>query len=651
MADDERDLAEPEETSGGLSPDEIAYRSFSGARRGISETEVREFLREVAEEMVASEARAREAVDRLEARATELEAQLRQQATARPTEEQMLNALGEETARVLLSAQEAADEIKANAAARTEGLVTQAEAEAERVRAAADRVMADRSREADVAAAVKLQEVEGQTRAQVRHAARDAEAEIEGARQRGREMVGEARAVRERILADLGKRRATLQAEVVQLEAAREQLLSAGRVVKRTLADAAQALSPFEGDAVPDADATAPADEADARVETAEALSSAPEPVAGESDDVPAVEPAPPHTGLRSYLRTATHADEAPEPAPEPETPESEEQTEVPSTDEAEDVRGGRERREQPAPVDPVKDGPAPERARPEGKVQDLFARIRADREQAVGAARAVLEVAPEPEPGREANVADSLPEVPAQPEATPSSPPDAAAGRDHDLLARRDETLAPIAQELLRKCKRSLQDEQNELLDRVRRQRGRADGENLLAPFSVQVTDWADVLEPGVDEAYGAGRGSQLEGGHDGVRAPRRLVSGLAEVLVRPLRERLVTSMDAAPGDPGPEREQELSSRIGARYREWRAQELDLRVGDVLAAAYVRGVYDAAPEGSELRWIPAEVGRCPDADDNALEPTARGARFPTGQAFPPAHPGCRCLIATFDGD
>ncbi|HUF85390.1 MAG TPA: hypothetical protein VMQ81_12455, partial [Acidimicrobiia bacterium] len=198
---------------------------------------------------------------------------------------------------------------------------------------------------------------------------------------------------------------------------------------------------------------------------------------------------------------------------------------------------------------------------------------------------------------------------------------------------------------------KRALQDEQNELLDRLRRERGRPEAEQLLAPLSAQVTDWADVLEPAVDQAYGAGRASQSEHEAGAVTAPRRLVSGLAEVLVTPLRERLVSTLEAAADVPGPELEAELSTRVGARYREWRAQELEYRVGDVLAAAYARGVYDAAPEGSQLRWIPAQVGQCPDADDNALERTARGSNFPTGQPFPPAHPGCRCLIAVADTD
>ena len=46
------------------------------------------------------------------------------------------------------------------------------------------------------------------------------------------------------------------------------------------------------------------------------------------------------------------------------------------------------------------------------------------------------------------------------------------------------------------------------------------------------------------------------------------------------------------------------------------------------------------------LQWIPLAVGRCADCDDNAFEPTVKGEAFPTGQAHPPAHPGCRCLLA-----
>jgi hypothetical protein len=286
--------------------------------------------------------------------------------------------------------------------------------------------------------------------------------------------------------------------------------------------------------------------------------------------------------------------------------------------------------------------------------VGDLFARIRAGREQAEDGAPA----APA-DPGVEAAVGDStgadVPES-AEPADAGPAPEDvegadegSEAGPDRELLRRREEVLGPLGHELLRRCKRALQDEQNELLDQLRRQRGRSGARQLLPTASATVSQWADLLEPAVHEAYGAGHGAHSEGAPTTARAPRRLVSGLAEVIVKPLRERLETAVDAAPGDPGPEREAEIASRVGARYREWRVQELEHRVGDVLTAAYVRGVYDAAPEGSKLRWIAVEPGRCPDCDDNALETTTRGENFPTGQPFPPAHPGCRCVLTIED--
>ena len=88
------------------------------------------------------------------------------------------------------------------------------------------------------------------------------------------------------------------------------------------------------------------------------------------------------------------------------------------------------------------------------------------------------------------------------------------------------------------------------------------------------------------------------------------------------------------------------LVERIGARYREWKNQSLDRTLGDVLAFVWARGVYDASPDGAVLRWVTFEEGHCSDCHDNALEPTVKGKQFPTGHSFPPAHPGCRCLLA-----
>jgi hypothetical protein len=214
----------------------------------------------------------------------------------------------------------------------------------------------------------------------------------------------------------------------------------------------------------------------------------------------------------------------------------------------------------------------------------------------------------------------------------------------DPELLARRDDLLSPIAHEIVRQSKRVLQNEQNEILDALRRERGRPAAEKLLPPLPRQVEAWSEVLAPAITEAYVAARTAAAPTSEPVGGAPSRFVTGMVEVLVTPLRDRLLAVVDETLADDA--NPDVIGHRIGARYREWKGEELDRRIGDLLAAVYARGVYDAAPEGVRLRWVPAEEGQCPDADDNALEPTRRGERFPTGQQFPPAHPGCRCLLA-----
>ena len=84
-----------------LTPEEITNRGFASAFRGVSETEVRNFLRRVADDLAMMRAREAELNREIE--------QLQEQLANPPpvTEQQLLDALGEETARVLRSAQTA----------------------------------------------------------------------------------------------------------------------------------------------------------------------------------------------------------------------------------------------------------------------------------------------------------------------------------------------------------------------------------------------------------------------------------------------------------------------------------------------------------------------------------------------------------------
>jgi hypothetical protein len=120
----------------------------------------------------------------------------------------------------------------------------------------------------------------------------------------------------------------------------------------------------------------------------------------------------------------------------------------------------------------------------------------------------------------------------------------------------------------------------------------------------------------------------------------PDDLAETNAAVLLSTLRQRLVDALEHHDTEGAGE-------RVSARYREWKSQDLEARLEDAVRAAYARGVYDAAPDGIELQWVVAQPRCCADCADNALEPVTKGKTFPTGQPYPPAHPGCRCVLTT----
>lgn len=226
-----------------LTAEEIARRSFATSFRGFDAPEVRSFLRRVSEAFADLQARERELRRRLE------EAQRAPAAAPQLDEEALTAALGEETARVLRSAREAAQEIQAKAEQKVARLTRESQEEAARLRAEAESVLARRIEEAEEVAAGIRRAAEADAEAIRARAAADAEAELEAARARGREMVTEAQALRERVLGDLARRRKLAHAQVEQLRAGRERLLEAYRMVRRTLDEVTEELTAAEAEA------------------------------------------------------------------------------------------------------------------------------------------------------------------------------------------------------------------------------------------------------------------------------------------------------------------------------------------------------------------------------------------------------------------
>jgi DivIVA domain-containing protein len=603
-----------------LTPEEITNRGFASAFRGVSETEVRNFLRRVADDIAAMRGREAELGREIE--------QLQDQLANPPpvTEQQLLEALGEETARVLRSAQDAAEEIRTRAESRAQDLVREAQESAAKVRDEADQVAVARS-EAAQQRATELQEQAEARATELRDTAereleelrvtvtRDIEAireeakatagtTVETARVESLALVDEARTVRERLLADLARRRSLLQAQVDELRSGRDSLLDAYRVVKHTLSDATDALAQVEARA--NAELAGPAPRValppvEGELEMLQASGArAVEGAEGEGDVevVDEAEGAADSGAAVDALFARLRASHTADPEP-PAALREAEPAEEPASGAGE---GAEESSEKDA-------GAAPEaEATPAG---------------------AAAEPAGEP----------VVPEAGAEPEVeagTPAPPTD-----DDALRAARDEILGPVTHDLGRRAKRALQDQQNELLDKIRTAKGKVESAKLLPDEDAMRSAWGAVLHDPLTTAYAEAQVQVAGPDRKSREIPAELLDELAGEMVGPWRGRLVTAIDGAGDDPDA-----MTQRIGARYREYRGRELENQLGDALATAWARGTFDAAPEGARLRWVPAQVGRCPDCDDNALEPTERTEPFPTGQLHPPAHPGCRCFLA-----
>jgi hypothetical protein len=543
----------------------------------------------VSSDFAAAAARERELI----ARVRELEDQLRKPPLP-PSDQDLIAALGEETARVLGQAREAAIELKGKAEEHARRVVREAQETARELRATTQQAVETKTREAE-----------------------------DAARTRAKEIVGEARALRERVLADLEERRQELERQIADLRAGRSKLVETYELVERALGHAARVMAE-EPSTPPEVPTVASEPESHADVDDAPTAAMPVAPSAPEPAPAPAPEPA------RS------------EPAPS--EPASSEPARA-----AEDDGAGASR-----PSDETTEDQTAESPRDVGA---LFEKLRSEQAETASetespepsapsdAPAAAEEPAPEPAdapsdgatPGREPD---------AEPEEEPADEPAAADGLP--AIAARDSALAAATSDLVRRGKRSLQDEQNDLLDGLRRQRGKIDLAKVLPSMEDQVARWAHVLQPAIDTAYSAGAAT-VDGAAPKEAAPRALLSELATSVVEPLRERLAASLEQIDERTPADTEIVVAQSLGARYREWRGEQLEGVLGDAMAVAWSRGVFDAAPDGARLRWVPAVVGKCPDCDDNALEPTVKGSDFPTGQPHPPAHPGCRCLLTVDD--
>jgi cell division septum initiation protein DivIVA len=264
--------------------------------------------------------------------------------------------------------------------------------------------------------------------------------------------------------------------------------------------------------------------------------------------------------------------------------------------------------------------------------VDELFARIRAgtDAARQEGGATADAELAQTDDGG-----VTAVTEVT---DVTEDEIPEGE-GPDQALITRRDELLSPIASQLSRHIKRALGDDQNRLLD-VLRNTPNVGGEALLGPEDLHLSTFTLAAQGHLADAFAAGTvfAGASEGAIASGPAVDQAAASLARTVVTMLRRRIGDGTDGG---------EEVAERVGAAFREWRGERIERLVGDFAVQAFSAGVVAASSPGGHLRWVLTSPNGCSDCDDNALAgAVAVDESFPTGHAYPPAHSGCRCMVA-----
>jgi DivIVA domain-containing protein len=612
------------------SPAAVSAASFNVSRRGFDQTEVRDFLRMVSAEMARLQERERFLESELKAMQT------RGMSAPGMLDEEVVTALlGEEAARVLGTAREASSQIRLRAEEAATRLVKEASSDATRLREEAE-LEAVRRRE---------------------DAAADAEAEIELAKQQGRDMVNEAREYREKVLTELARRRELAREQIEQLIHNRDRLLNAFERARLATDDVMTGLVSVDHDLPREyinlAPTTGPVPtivlervvEAFAEAE-AETQAEAESPEVVELFDHTKLEEIEPEATQEVAVEVIEEVAPVEEVLVEMEVVEATvEETPavevIETTAVVEDEKSNvvnlfskdRPRPETSGGVNPehpsVDKTVAPKSDANAQAVENLFARLReATVDKAASNAVSGGKVV---EPRKSTKKAEVVEEtatavVPVQPM------------HDAGAFAKRDEVLAPVVVAMSRKLKRVLADEENEVLEYLRGKKNALTVDAMVGEQEVHAKRYGDAISEDImAAAKGAAKSAKVT---DVIPAVDVLIG---VQLVKPLRDRLAKAIEQNGTD-----RVAMAKALRGVYRQWKSQHIDEQVDDIACLSYSRGFFAGVKPGTQVCWMVDPNGpECPDAEDNSLAGSiALGKEFPTGNLHPLAHAGCRCLLA-----
>ena len=613
------------------SPAAVGSAQFNVTRRGFDQGEVRDFLRMVSAELA-----------RLQEREKFLESEMRAMQTRGLSDPGVLDEatvttlLGEETARVLSVAREAAQQMRDRAAETAERMVREAASEVARMR----------------------EEVEIEASRRRSDASSDSEAEIELAKQQGREMVNEARAYREKLLAELATRRELARQQIEELIRHRDRLKEAFERASLAASGAVGDLTDFDAaaeefqQAVPVVIETSPIsvikpqevepsnvlpfdrekfeDDVEPQVEITNEEST-PEVVEVENIETPEVI----NTDNVVEVEKINRIEESQSKDEEPDNGHRAKIVQMfgrtsrrlhPSTDKPEV-----EVQETSTP-EKIEESKEPEPQAKKSSVDDLFARLREAGAQSV--ASSVKNSKPETKKEKSAETKAKAPK--------PIEP-------DLKMFERRDNALVAVDEAVAKKLKRVLADEENAVLNYLQSKKAQVALEKVLPSVENQLQNYVEATSKELIEAAMSGAQSlskslkaDLRKKVSNTSVMQVMSKKLADEIIYPLRERIQKCVEESAGSAS-----EMSSLIRTVYREWKMQQIDKLVGDISRLAYSRGAYLVLETGTKVCWMVDPNGPpCSDAEDNSLAgEVASGEKFPTGHEHPVVHSGCKCLV------
>jgi DivIVA domain-containing protein len=597
-----------------MDPDEIERRDFMLSLRGYSRAEVDDFLQEVAQEIRELNRQLDLVSSELEGKSAELASKTAQldevqggssiavpgisQARFEGLKKEHLEVLqqermqalekvGEETRSILLAAEQVATEMHERATREAAEIITDARMEAERIfRGVEDRM---------------------------RHEQHD---------------VDEINEVRGMLASQLEDIRRRIEETISRLRTPVEPLPKVNRI-RPVLVGTPHSASAPPSPAVPEVKAPAPGIEASAP----EIMAPVPEPASG----IPAAppeeppQPAPPAPGLEPVGEGAPSVELAPseaeassEVAQQPARDEELGSEEDPILQLLEEIHREREtvrqRRGKPArsraatPVEapPEETTPAP-----------------ASQEEVAVAGQGVETTVQKEE------------ESPTEPVA-PESPPAAEAR----MLKLRAEALGDMPTQASRRLKRLLQEDQNDLLDRLRTQKGRGALEDNLPSVQEQFGRFQGALGEVLGRAFEEGR--KVAGAEDTGDPTKAVGNLLARQVLNPLRGEISRTVKA--GLEAGDTPNSIAERASDIFRVWKGIRTQLLGEGMVYAAFHQGLADVwnRMPGAQKTWISGPEQECPNevcSSNVSAGPVAVQSAFPSGHINPPAHGGCTCTL------